>query len=244
MRIPRIYLPIPLHIDSDVELDARAHQHVSKVLRLRTGDRIILFNGEGGEYEASLTESHKQAARAHIDTFIERDSESPLKITLIQGISRGEKMDLTIQKAVELGVHAILPVNTERSQVKLSGDRVDKRMQHWQGVLIHACEQSGRTHVPQLHTVVDLADCLTKQDLAEPRFLLDPQGDQVIRELQGPFHAMTLLAGPEGGLGDQDHVIARQAGFQGLRLGPRILRTETAALAALAALQGQWGDLQ
>lgn len=243
MRIPRIYLPTPLNPNSDVELDARAHQHVTKVLRLRAGDNLILFNGEGGEYAATLTESHKQTARARINTCNDNDTESPLQITLIQGISRGEKMDLTIQKAVELGVHAIMPVNTERSQVKLSGDRLEKRLQHWQGVLIHACEQSGRNRLPALHPVANLEDCLQQAHIPEPRFLLDPHGDQVIRELPGPFQAMTLLAGPEGGLGERDHVIARSANFQGLRLGPRILRTETAALAALAALQGQWGDL-
>lgn len=243
MRIPRIYISLPLETGAEIELDPRAHQHVTKVLRLRAGDTITLFNGQGGEYTATLTTSDKRSAGAHIDSFVDNNPESPLKITLIQGISRGEKMDLTIQKAVELGVSAIRPVNTERSQVKLSGERLEKRMQHWQGVLIHACEQSGRTILPRLSPVQNLDTCLTSGDLPGLRFLLDPNGRQSIRDLTGPIHSLVLLAGPEGGLGEQDQAIAGAAGFKGLRLGPRILRTETAALAAIAALQGQWGDL-
>lgn len=245
MAAPRIYLPAALALDTEVALDARAAGHVVRVLRLRGGDELILFNGsDDTEYRAQLTEVRKDSASCRILSQHTRSTESPLAIELAQGISRGERMDYTIQKAVELGVQRIVPLATERSQVKLSGEREEKRLQHWAGIILHACEQSGRNRIPELAPVQHLDHWLNSRTRTGHALFLDPEGDMSVSGLKGPVDAVSLLVGPEGGLSPAERALAVRAGFLRLRLGPRILRTETAALTALAALQGIWGDLR
>lgn len=243
MSIPRIYLPEHFTPGSEVALDARAAGHVVRVLRLRSGDQIILFNGrDSAEYTAQLTDVRKDAASCRIIDQCIRNNESPLQVELAQGISRGERMDYTIQKAVEMGVQRIVPINTARTQVKLDAAREAKRLQHWQGIILHACEQSGRNLIPELLPVQRLDQWLQSRPRTTHDLFLDPEGDVTVAGLQGPLSAVSLLVGPEGGLNREERELARQHGFLRLRLGPRILRTETAALAALASLQGIWGD--
>lgn len=244
MPTPRIYLPLALQPGAEVALDARAAGHAVRVLRLRSGDVLALFNGDGRDYIAELTEIRKEQAVCRIVSMSERPTESPLTIELAQGISRGERMDYTLQKAVELGVQRIVPLATERSQVKLDAEREARRLQHWQGVILHACEQSGRSRIPQLLPVQRLDQWLSARTRSGHALLLDPEGDVSVRSLHGPVTDVSLLVGPEGGLSPPERGLAVQAGFLRLRLGPRVLRTETAALTALAALQGVWGDLR
>jgi len=243
MPTPRIYLPAMLTPGAEEVLDARAAGHAVRVLRLRVGDALTLFNGDGNDYAAELVEAHRERAVCRVLAAHEHPTESPLAIELAQGISRGERMDYTIQKAVELGVQRIIPLATERSQVRLSGEREEKRLHHWQGIILHACEQSGRSRVPELLPVQRLDQWLAGRARSGHALFLDPEGDVGVSGLGGPVDAVSLLVGPEGGLSPAERVLAVQAGFLRLRLGPRILRTETAALAALATLQGIWGDL-
>lgn len=240
MRLARIHHGGALVSGEEVTLDERASRHLSKVLRLGAGDPCILFNGTGGESVATLIHPDPQAARARVADHDPVDRESPLHVTLAQGISRGERMDYTLQKSVELGVAAIQPLFAERTQVKLTGERLDKRMAHWRGVILSACEQSGRTRVPPLHPARSLDDWL-----AQPRsgtgLLLDQRAQTGLGrlDLSGP---LTLLIGPEGGLSEAERRRARECGFNGVRMGPRVLRTETASLAALSTLQALHGD--
>ena len=243
MPTPRIYLSTPLQPDSDVVLDSRALGHVVRVLRSRAGDEVILFNGDGNDYAARLVEVRKDYAQCHVQTSQPSATESHLVIELAQGISRGERMDYTIQKAVEMGVQRLIPLSTERSQVKLSGDREAKRLQHWQGIILHACEQCGRSRIPELLPVQRLDQWLAKRAPMTHALFLDPTGDLSAKDLCLPVDSLSLLVGPEGGLSSAERELATRMGFLRLRLGPRVLRTETAALTALAALQAIWGDL-
>ncbi len=237
MRIPRIFLPVPLAPDTLVTLDRMAANHVTRVLRLKPGAELVLFNGEGGEYPAVL----EAAATARLCAWRAVECESPLAITLVQGISRAERMDYTIQKAVELGVTRIVPVFAARSVVELRGERLQRRMQHWQGVVIGACEQCGRNRVPALDVAVDLSDWLRAPEAQSLRLVLNHRATTTLSTLPRPA-ALTLLIGPEGGLDESELAQAERTGFIGMRLGPRVLRTETAAVTALAALQTLWGD--
>lgn len=237
MRIPRIFQPVPLAPDALVTLDRTAANHVTRVLRLKPGAELVLFNGEGGEYPAVLD----AAATARLGAWRAVECESPLAITLVQGISRAERMDYTIQKAVELGVTRIVPVFAARSVVELRGERLQRRMQHWQGVVIGACEQCGRNRVPALDVAVDLSDWLRAPETQSLRLVLNHRATTTLSTLPRPT-ASTLLIGPEGGLDESELAQAERAGFIGMRLGPRVLRTETAAVTALAALQTLWGD--
>lgn len=241
MRVPRIFSAEPLSEGETLRLDAGAARHVRQVLRLREGDQVVLFNGQGGEYEGRIAAMDRDGVEVALSAFHNRDVESALVVHLGQGVSRGERMDLTIQKAVELGVASIAPLDTKRCMVKLAGSRLDKRLAHWRGVAVAACEQSGRNRIPDLLPMVSL-----KAWLDEPKgglcLLLDPLADQRLATLPRPEGPVTLLIGPEGGLSEDEREAARQSGFTGVTLGPRILRTETAALAALAAMQALWGD--
>lgn len=243
MPTPRIYLSVPLHSDSEVALDTRALGHAVRVLRLRAGDDVVLFNGDGNDYAAELVEVRKDYALCRVHSMEPRATESHLEIELAQGISRGERMDYTIQKAVEMGVQRVIPLSTERSQVKLSGDREAKRLQHWHGVILHACEQSGRSRIPELLPVQRLDQWLAKRTPVTHALFLDPAGDLSAKDLVLPVESLSLLVGPEGGLSTAERELATSMGLLRLRLGPRVLRTETAALTALAALQAIWGDL-
>jgi 16S rRNA (uracil1498-N3)-methyltransferase len=244
MSAPRIHLPVPLQPGAEVALDERAAGHAVRVLRLRVGDSVVLFNGDGYDYAAELIEVRKERALCRVLVARERPTESPLVIELAQGIARGERMDYTIQKAVELGVRRIVPLDTERSQVKLSGEREEKRLQHWNGIVLHACEQSGRSRIPDLRPVRRLEQWLSAPSDTRLKLFLDPEGDLCVADLSVPVSSVSLLVGPEGGLSLAERELAVARGFLRLRLGPRILRTETAALTALAALQAVWGDLR
>ncbi|MEP7042224.1 MAG: 16S rRNA (uracil(1498)-N(3))-methyltransferase [Dokdonella sp.] len=244
MRIPRIYVPQPLHSGRVVELPIQAGEHIARVLRLDCGHLLRLFNGDGSEYTSELTSVAKRAVTARVlESASTPDRESPLRITLGQGIARGDKMDWILQKATELGIARFVPLITDRTEVKLGAERAERRLSHWQAVIASACEQCGRNRLPELHEPVRLADwAAALGEVSGLRLALDPHGDVGVRDLSVAQQA-TLAVGPEGGLSDQDLAILDQAGFRGLRLGPRILRTETAGLAALAALQAIHGDL-
>lgn len=236
---PRFHCPVGLAVGATVELPDRAAQHV-RVVRLRSGDAVTLFSGDGAEYVGSLLDIGKRTVTALVRTRREASRESPLAVTLIQGLCSGERMDLVIQKATELGVVAIRPVLAARSQARISSDRQERRGTHWQAVAIAACEQCGRNTIPEVQPLVTLADAL-----AEPRrggsILLSPLGNQTLRSLARE-NEVTVLVGPEGGLAPREREDAIAAGFLPLRFGPRVLRTETAPLAVIAAMQALWGD--
>ena len=245
MRAIRQYLDAPLREGTQVSLTEAALQRLVRVLRQGPGDEVILFNGDGHDYRARLLSAGKREGQAEVLSRAEPRGESPLSITLAQALARGEKMDLVIQKAVELGVCAIAPVVTERTEVKLDAERSDRRMQHWRGVVAGACEQCGRARLPVLSEPRALADfaAATLEAGAGRHFYLDPQASHSVATLGLPADArLTLVIGPEGGLSARDIAILHAARFEGLRLGPRVLRTETAGLAAIAALNAVYGD--
>lgn len=242
MRIPRFYLPAPLAVGATVALDDNAFNHAVRVLRLKPGAALILFDGKGGAFAATLVAVGKRDARARVTQALAGAVESPLRVVLAQGISRGEKMDYTLQRAVELGAAAIQPLFTERGGVDLGGERLARKIQHWRGIIVGACEQCGRNRLPELREPLPLADWLRRPEESGLRLLLDPLAERGLRGLERPGGTITLLIGSEGGLSPAEIAQARQAGFTRVRLGPRILRTETAGLAVLAAVQALWGD--
>ncbi len=245
MTAPRIYLPLPLEPGSSVLLDERAKHHTVNVLRLKQGAKLILFNGTGNEYQATLSKAGKQA-EVIIEAITESNPESPLTIQLIQGIARGDRMDFAIQKAVELGVKQITPVFTQRSVSKLDEKRQQKRLNHWQGILISACEQSGRCVLPQLDAPTTFNNWLESQSIQDDivnSFILDPGASFGLNHIQHSNKKISLIIGPEGGFTDEELLTASNKGHQRLYLGPRILRTETAGIAAIAAIQASIGDL-
>ena len=241
MSTPRFYCALALVPGSTVALPAETFHHAVRVRRLRAGDALILFAGDGREAAAILVAVDRGGATAAIAAVDAVDRESPLQITLLQGISSGDRMDYTLQKAVELGVSAIVPVTAQRSVVRLDRERAAKRGAHWQQIVVGACEQSGRNRIPEVMPAVSLADALARVAAAH-RFVLSFDGGRRLRELEAPAGPIALLAGPEGGLTADEERTARAAGYAPLSLGPRVLRTETAAIATLAALQGLWGD--
>jgi 16S rRNA (uracil1498-N3)-methyltransferase len=244
MRIPRIFHPEPLKDQHEVELSTAAIKHLTKVLRLKAGAPLVLFDGSGFEFEAVLETADKKHTLAIISRMHGPAAESPLHVTLAQGISRGERMDYTVQKAVELGVADIVPMMMERSVVRLDENSTLRKQQHWQHVVISACEQSGRVRVPQVQPPLSLHALLAAARHAELKLLLEPQADRQVSNLPRPSNnRVLLLVGPEGGLDDVERDAAKTAGFLGMQLGPRTLRTETAALVALSLLQARWGDL-
>jgi 16S rRNA (uracil1498-N3)-methyltransferase len=241
MRLSRFYLPQTLSPGANVRLDEESAHYVRTVLRLRKGAELRVFDGGGGEYSAALTEVSKDAVSAVLGDFLAREAESPLSTHLGLGIARGERMDLGIQKAVELGVSAIAPLFTEHCVVRLDASRLEQRMKHWRGIIQGACEQCGRNRPPILHEPEKLEDWARRA--SGLRLFLHPHGGKSLRELSPPTEGVSLLSGPEGGFAESERRLAMEAGFVPLRLGPRILRAETAALAALAAIQAYWGDL-
>lgn len=242
MRIPRLYVDQPLASGADCPLNRRALDHAVKVLRLRAGDSLCLFNGRGGEFAAVLTRGAGGALLAQVGEFTPDRRESPLPVRLVQGISRGERMDYTLQKAVELGVTDIVPVVTERTVLRLTGERAERRLAHWRGVVLAACEQSGRTRVPPVVEPRTLAEHLA-DPLEGVGLLLDPTAPHALTQT-GPYTGpVCVLIGPEGGLSDAERGAAQAAGYRPVRMGPRVLRTETAAVVALTLLQGLAGDI-
>ena len=242
MHLPRVLVELPLSEGKCVTLPPGPSRHLIQVLRLRAGDSLILFNGDGRDFPGRLLIPAKDAARVQIGPPTGIEPSTRLAIHLGIGISRGERMDLVVQKAVELGAARISPLFTKRSLVRLDGERLHKRLRHWRGVLVAACEQSGRRRVPELAASTTLEHWLAQRHPCP--LLLDHRSATVLHALSAPTGALTLLAGPEGGLAPEERILAEQAGFTSVRLGPRILRTETAPLAALAAIQALWGDFR
>ncbi|HEY0675677.1 MAG TPA: 16S rRNA (uracil(1498)-N(3))-methyltransferase [Immundisolibacter sp.] len=244
MRIPRLYVDQPLESGADCALGQRAHDHAVKVLRLRAGDALCLFNGQGGEFAAVLARGADGALLAQVGEFTPDRRESPLAVRLVQGISRGERMDYTLQKAVELGVADIVPVVTEHTVLRLEGERAQRRLAHWRGVVVAACEQSGRTRVPPVAEPCGLEEYLARDDAAAGTgLLLDPSAPQALATLQDLRDPVSVLIGPEGGLSAAERQLAQAAGYRPVRMGPRVLRTETAAVVALSLLQALAGDI-
>lgn len=244
MRTTRIHVEQPLALGAELALPAQAAEHVARVLRMNAGDALIVFNGDGFDYTTTLTSVGKRDVMVHVDGREAIANESPLRLTLAQAVARGEKMDLIVQKATELGVARIVPLFTERSEVKLDAARAEKRLQHWRAVAASACEQSGRVRVPDVLPALSLQAWLESlADDGAQRLALLPEGTLRARDIGFSAAGGWLVVGPEGGLGERDVSMLHEARFQGLRLGPRILRTETAGLAALAALQALHGDL-
>lgn len=221
----------------------RAH-YLGRVLRLRVGDNVCVFNGAGGEWLASIDSMTKSTATLSIGEEIDASTESPLKIHLVQGVSRGERMDFVVQKATELGVKRITPVLTEYSMVKLDATRAAKRREHWQSVAASACEQSGRVRLPLVDAPLSLKDWFgAKPAAVDAELILKPGAVESLASVNAPHTKVCILIGPEGGFSDTEYEDARITGFQAVSLGPRVLRTETAAVAALTVLQTRWGDL-
>ena len=242
MRISRVYYPFELSIDTYVTLTDDATNHVANVLRAKSGQAVVLFNGDGSEYSAQFFEVTKRKVIVHIDSKISISIESPLSIHLGQGISRGDRMEWVIQKSVELGVTEITPLITERCGVKLSHDRWFKKHEQWQKLAIAACEQCGRNVLPVLHAPSLFSDWVNSST-NQVRLTLHPRAEKAFRHVSIPPAGARLLIGPEGGFSDQEIYKTEQNGFQTIQLGPRVLRTETAAIAAISALQAIHGDL-
>lgn len=241
MRIPRAFVEAKLSVGAQMALPEEVHNHLVKVLRMRVDQQLVLFNGDGSDYLARLTEVEKRRSSVSIESADLRTNESPLRIEIGQGLSRGERMDFAIQKATELGVSGITPLFTERSEVRLTAERQAKRTKHWQQVAISACEQSYRATLPSIGEPQLLSDWLLNCD-AELKLVLSPHTEPlVLAELQRPS-SVALLIGPEGGLEESEVEQAIAAGFHPWLLGPRVLRTETAPVAAAAVLHYLWGD--
>ena len=243
MRLIRVHVATALRRQGHTVLPDGAAQHVRRVLRLRAGDSLTLFNGDGWDYRCRLTALRGERVEAEILERVAATAESPLEVTLAQGVARGERMDLVVQKATELGVARIVPLLTERSVVRLDERRSGRRLAHWQAVATSACEQCGRARLPAVAAPLPLARWLEEPADASLRLLLSPGAGRALAGSAGGPGPVTLLVGPEGGLTDAERDAALRAGFEPCSLGPRILRTETAAIAALAVLQGTAGDL-
>lgn len=244
MRLTRAYIDAPLAPGARIALPETAAQHLLRVLRLREGDACVLFNGDGHDYDARIVTAGKRGGEAEVLAARPVDNESPLRITLVQGIARGEKMDLILQKSTELGVAAFLPASSQRSEVKLDAERAEKRLAHWRTVVASACEQSGRARLPDVAPPASLEAAVAALADNGPRLLLDPFADATTATLEPPAGtSITVAVGPEGGWSPRDRGTLQSNGFTGIRLGPRVLRTETAGLAAIAALQARFGDL-
>ncbi|MCC6533956.1 MAG: 16S rRNA (uracil(1498)-N(3))-methyltransferase [Burkholderiales bacterium] len=242
MRIPRVYHRDVLQVGRDIALEEASAHHLARVLRVRPGDPLIVFDGTGGEYHASVRSIERTSVRARVERFDPIERESALGIGLIQAVSAGERMELTVQKAVELGVAWIQPLLTRRSKVRLEGERAERRLRHWQNIAAAACEQCGRNRLPAVRALLDLPQWLAAPSMADRRLLLEPSAQVRLSSLAPPPRSVELLAGAESGFAPDEIELATHHGFVPVRLGARVLRTETAGLAALAALQALWGD--
>lgn len=241
VRCSRLFVDLPLAAGQDVVLPADAAHHLCVVLRAQAGQPVILFNNTGVEAQAVIVQADRKQVRVSVDSLVQVERESPLAIHLAIGISRGERMDFVLQKSTELGVAAITPLFCERTEVRLPADRVLKKMEQWQKIITGACEQSGRACLPVLQAATSLSACLSA-DNSERRFVLHHRSASTLASCRDKPGSVLLLVGPEGGLSDSEIRQAEQAGCVPLALGPRVLRTETAPLAALSVLQYCWGD--
>jgi 16S rRNA (uracil1498-N3)-methyltransferase len=243
MRLTRIYVPGVLGANTEIVLPAQSGEHLTRVLRLEPGAPFTIFNGQGGEYSAVLGARNGKKVLARLGRHDTVERESPLAITLLQGVARSERMDLIVQKATELGVSRIVPVLAERSVVKVDAKQRERKLEHWQSIAIAACEQCGRNQVPGVSAPAALADAIAALPAGGLRCLLAADGGESLAEaVRGAGSGVVLLIGPEGGLADKERRYAGAQDFAAYRLGPRILRTETAGLAALATLQAIAGD--
>ena len=242
MRQPRIFQPCSLKLHQTIELDADGSNHVARVLRMQREQEIILFNGDGSHFICTITDVTKKKVCVTTLSKHDPENESPLHLHLGQVISRGDRMDFTLQKSVELGVHIITPLFSERCGVKMSQERLEKKIQQWQKIVISACEQSGRNKIPQVRPTMQLQDWCAEDDEAL-KLTLHPRAEHGINQLQGHPEKIRLLIGSEGGLSSEEIETTKNQGFKEILLGPRVLRTETAALTTISALQLRFGDL-
>jgi 16S rRNA (uracil1498-N3)-methyltransferase len=243
MRLTRVHVPDPLSPGRRHTIGGAAANHIARVLRLEAGAPLTVFDGRGGEYAARIESLRKDAVVIEVQERSPSSRESSLSLTLAQGVSRGERMDWVVQKATELGVTAIVPVLTERTVVKLDARQSARKLTHWHGIAVAACEQSGRDRIPDIVAPIALHEFLHRIDPQATRLLLSPTGTQRVNDLKAPERRIIVLIGPEGGLAETEQRAAVGAGFLAVRMGPRVLRTETAAVAALTLLQHQFGDL-
>jgi len=244
MALTRLYLSSELQPGAELQLDEEQTRYIGRVLRLRVGDSLLVFNGDQGEFNATLTNVSRTSASIELQEHRRTETESPLKVHLVQGISRGERMDFVVQKATELGVKRISPVLTEHGVVKLDAARTARRREHWQKIAESACEQSGRIRPPLIDTPLPLKSWFGQRSRQpDIELVLQPGAAKALMSIALPQTKVCILIGPEGGFSDSEYDDAAVAGFVAVSLGPRILRTETAALAALAVLQAAWGDL-
>ena len=240
MRNPRIFCEQPLQADSSITLPDSAANHVGRVLRMKAGEPLILFNGTGGAWQGAVESMSKKAVTVKLSSFIAADAQSPLTIELGQSLSRGERMDYVIQKATEVGVTSITPLWSERCEVKLKTERLDKRRQHWQKVAISACEQSGRNIIPTINAPMKMEQWLSSRK-TQLNVVLHHRASKKLSDF-APANSISLLIGPEGGLTSYEIELAERQQFNALALGPRVLRTETAPVVAISLLQYLWGD--
>lgn len=241
MRIPRIYTGQALHAGSSITLEPGPSQHIARALRMGPGDQLVLFNGNGGQFPAVISAVDRKSVTATTAEFDDVELESTLRLHLGIAISRGERMDWVVQKATELGVSSIAPLLSERTEVRLRGDREDKKIRHWRQIAVSACEQCGRNRLPEIQDLQSI-DNWTSQALADIKLVLHHRAGSSYPGVPAPA-SVALLVGPEGGLSPAEIDSAERAGFGALQLGPRVLRTETAPLAAIAILQARWGDM-
>jgi 16S rRNA (uracil1498-N3)-methyltransferase len=242
MRIPRLFTDSPLTTGSRCDLDDNAANHAGRVLRMQPGQALLLFNGDGRDYTATITEAGKKRVEVQVEEASANLTESNLDIILGQTLSKGDRMDYAVQKAVEMGVTRIVPLATERSEVKLKGDREDKRLRHWRQVAISAAEQCGRARVPDILPVMALPDWFAHTGDCDLKLVLHHRTEQSLDSMTRPTR-LALMIGPEGGLSPEEITAAEAAGFLPVAVGPRVLRTETAPVAAIALCQWLWGDI-
>ncbi|UCE88478.1 MAG: 16S rRNA (uracil(1498)-N(3))-methyltransferase [Pseudomonadota bacterium] len=242
MRIPRLCLPVPLAEGALIELDDNTRRHCVTVLRLKPGAAVVLFNGEGGEYDAAIDAISAHAATVRVGRYVDVSRESPLRVHLAQALLKGDRMDYALQKAVELGVARITPITAERCVMRLKPDAVARRLEHWQGVVQSACEQCGRDLLPAIDAPEALQGFVAGAK-ARTRLVLHPGAQTTLATIEASGNDITLLSGPEGGFTDVEVARAEAAGFNRIAMGPRVLRAESASVAALAAVQTLWGDL-
>jgi 16S rRNA (uracil1498-N3)-methyltransferase len=243
MRLTRVYVDTELAVGQLLDIEGGAGNHVTRVLRLRVGEALTLFDGRGGEYSASIKEIRRDTVLVNVLEHRALERESPCQLTLAQGISRGERMDWVVQKATELGVSRIVPLFTERSVVRLDERQAARKIQHWRSIAVSACEQSGRNRIPDIAVPVGLYDFLQSGPLEGAGLLLSPDAESSIADIASLAGGATILIGPEGGLADIEREAAGNHGYTPVRMGPRVLRTETAAVCALSLLQQKFGDL-
>lgn len=243
MRLTRCFVSASLHAGDTLSLPESASAHIGRVLRARAGEALTLFNGQGGEFDAQILTIERRSVRVRIGAHRAIERESPLQVTLLQALARGERMDLIVQKATELGVAAIIALPGERSVVRLDAEGNKKRVEHLRAVAVSACEQCGRNRVPTIELASDLESAIARSPSADRRLLLVPEAEQTLVALSQSAPSITLLIGPEGGFADDELALSAQHGFKNCRLGPRVLRAETAPLAALSVIQALAGDL-